>query len=74
MALALCNKPIKFEKPVHLRRKYEFKELASSIVFKLNFWDLELNDDSVRKIIFSLAKLRLSRTKFMSLPVLDYIN
>ncbi len=48
--------------------------MASSVVFKLNFWNLELNDHHVRKIIFSLAKLRLSRTKFISLPVLDYIN
>lgn len=35
---------------------------------------MELNDDAVTKIIFSLAKLRLSDTKFITLPILEYIQ
>jgi hypothetical protein len=37
-------------------------------------WNLELNDDRIIKLIFSLAKLRLSDTKFITLPILEYIQ
>lgn len=56
------------------RRRYEFKELASKTIFKLDFSNLELNHENVKKLIFSLAKLRLPKTKFISYPLLDYIK
>jgi hypothetical protein len=74
LAFTLSTKPIKFHKKVHQKRKNQFKELANSVLFRLNFWDLELNDQTVTKIIFSLAKLRLSNTKFITLPLIEYIN
>jgi hypothetical protein len=73
LAFTLSTKPIKFQKKVHRKRKNEFRELANSVLFRLNFWDLELNDERITKIIFSLAKLRLSNTKFITLPILEYI-
>lgn len=35
---------------------------------------MELNDLRVTKLIFSLAKLRLENTKFITLPLLEYIK
>lgn len=35
---------------------------------------MDLNNERVDKIIFSLAKLRLDNTKFITLPVKDYIE
>jgi hypothetical protein len=73
LAFTLSTKPIKFHKKVHKKRKNEFKELANTVLFRLNLWDLELNDETVTKLIFSLAKLRLSNTKFITLTILQYI-
>jgi len=70
----LCSKPLKVHKKVQKRRRYEFREFSSAFLFRLNLWDLQLTHDSAAKIIYSLAKLRLPNTKFITLPILDYVE
>ena len=44
------------------------------MVLQLNFWDLQLTDETVGQLIYSLAKLHLENTKFISIPLRDYIE
>jgi hypothetical protein len=74
LAFTLSTKPLKFQKKVHKRRKHEFRELAASVLFRLNFWEMDLTDDSAAKLIFSLAKLRIPNTKFITIPLLEYLE
>jgi hypothetical protein len=70
----LCSKPLKIHKKVQKRRRFQFREFSTAFLFRLNLWDLELTDDTAAKIIYSLAKLRLPNTKFITLPILEYIE
>lgn len=74
LTFTLLSKPIKHSTKVVKRRRYEFKQKAAALVLQLNFWDLQLTDETVGQLIYSLAKLHLENTKFISIPLRDYIE
>lgn len=74
LAFSLVTKPLKFYTKTHKRRRYEFKQLAASLLLELDMWDLPLTHQTTAQLIFGLAKLHLENTKFITYPIRDYIS
>ena len=73
LALSVGALSLKYHQKVHKRRRYEYENLASEVLVRTNIWDLELTPNLASKLVFTLAKLRFNNTKYITLPIRDYI-
>jgi len=73
LAFATCTKRIKYYRKTHKRRQDEFKERAGSLLLELDLWDLPLTHEITSSLVFSLAKLHLENTRFITYPLRDHI-
>ena len=74
LVMSIATKGIKYNKKVHKKRKYEWKQYVASILLELDLWDLSLTHETVQQLVFALAKLHLEKTRFLTLPLKDYIS
>lgn len=54
----LC-KPLKHATKLIKRRRYEFKQKAAGLILQLDLWDLQLTNETVQQLVYSLAKLQV---------------
>lgn len=74
LLFTMSTQKLRYEKRVQKRRRDEYRDLARSVLFRLDIWDMPLTDELASRMIYALAKLRLPNTKWLTLPIVEHIR